>query len=85
MPTPPPTRAPPREVLLTGAGVRLLVVIQPMVTRLGDDYPYLGLHEMVREFCAEAGIECLDLLSGFRGRNAEDLQLHATDQHSSHC
>ncbi len=34
---------------------------------------------------AEAGIECLDLLSGFRGRNAEDLQLHATDQHSSHC
>jgi hypothetical protein len=56
-----------------------------MVTRLGDDYPYLGLHEMVREFCAEAGIECLDLLSGFRGRNAEDLQLHATDQHSSHC
>jgi GDSL-like Lipase/Acylhydrolase family len=69
---------------LSDAGIRFVVVIQPMITRLGDDYPYVRLHDMVREFCAGAGIECLDLLPRFLGREAEDLWVHATDQHPNH-
>ena len=39
---------------------------------------------MAREFCEAEGIEYVDLLSQFRGRNEEALWVHPTDQHPNH-
>lgn len=61
--------------------VRLLVAVFPMLSVLGDDYPYLRLHQMVGAFCAQNGIECVDLLERFRGRDDRSLWVHPTDQH----
>ncbi len=66
---------------LDAKGVRMLVPIFPMLSMLGDNYPYLGLHKMVREFCAAEGIECVDLLPDFRGLDDRELWVHPTDQH----
>lgn len=62
-------------------GVPCLVVVFPMLSRLGDDYPYVSLHDLVREHCAAAAIPHLDLLADCRGRDAAGLTVHPTDQH----
>jgi lysophospholipase L1-like esterase len=62
-------------------GLPLLVVVFPMLSRLGDDYPYASLHALVAAFHAAAGIDCLDLLPEFRGRDADRFTVHAIDQH----
>lgn len=61
--------------------VRCLVIVFPMLSRLGADYPYASLHTMVAEFCAAAGIEHLDLLPEIRGMDADRLTVHLIDQH----
>ena len=65
-------------------GIRFIVAVLPMVSRLGDDCPYVGLHELVVAFCAAEKIECVDLLPTVRGRNELDLWAHPTDQHPNH-
>ena len=67
--------------LARARGVRLVVAIFPMLSYLGDDYPYLGLHEIARAFCDDQQIECVDLLPAFRHRDEQPLWVHATDQH----
>lgn len=67
--------------LLRSRDVRFVVAILPMLSRLGDDYPFLGLHEMVAEFCDTEGIEHVDLLPAFRHRQDTALWAHPTDQH----
>jgi len=62
-------------------GVRLLVAVFPMISVLGPEYPYTRLHAMVGSFCADNGIECVDLLERFRGRDDRSLWVHPTDQH----
>jgi lysophospholipase L1-like esterase len=64
-------------------GIPLVVAILPMMSRLGDDYPYRGLHEAVAAFCAERGIDCVDLYPRFAGRDGRALWVHPTDQHPS--
>ena len=67
--------------LLEQRGVRLVVVILPMMSRLTDDDPFAPLHTLVREHCEEQGIEVIDLLPVFLGRRDTDLWVHPTDQH----
>jgi len=68
--------------VLDGHGIRLLLVPFPMLSGLAEqDYPYARLMAMVRDFCASAGIECVDLLPDFLGRQDETLWAHPTDQH----
>lgn len=62
-------------------GVRCLVVVFPMLSRLGADYPYASLHAMVGAFCTAAQIDHLDLLPELRGRDADRLTVHPIDQH----
>lgn len=69
------------QALCAEQQVRLLVAILPMISKLGDDYPYLALHEMVRGACVELKIDHVDLLPQFRNREAERLWVHPTDQH----
>ena len=65
-------------------GIRFVVAVLPMVSRLGEDCPYVGLHELVVAFCAEEKIECVDLLPAVRHRDELGLWAHPTDQHPNH-
>lgn len=62
-------------------GVHLLVAVFPMLSVLGPEYPYWRLHQMINAFCAQNGIECIDLLERFRDRDDRSLWVHPTDQH----
>lgn len=64
--------------------VRVVVVILPMLTGLSGTYPFQGLHDLVRTFCQNQGIEVVDLLPAFRGRNERELWVHPVDQHPNH-
>lgn len=61
-------------------GVRLLVAVFPMVTQL-KHYPLEGLHRLVTDKCDENGIEWVDLLAKFAGKEETELWVHPTDQH----
>lgn len=67
--------------LMAKHDVRFLVAILPMVSQLGENCPYAGLHELVSKFCAKEKIECVDLLPTVRFREETDLWAHPTDQH----
>ncbi|MCA8951775.1 MAG: hypothetical protein KDE27_19860 [Planctomycetes bacterium] len=64
-------------------GVGFAVAIFPMLSQLDvEPWPYAGLVTMVRDFCREAGIRCVDTSPEFVGRTDElDLWAHVTDQH----
>ncbi|MED6336082.1 MAG: GDSL-type esterase/lipase family protein [Planctomycetota bacterium] len=69
-------------------GIRFLIAILPMMTKLAGDYPYRRLHAEVRRFCEEAGIEFVDLLEpmlafvdGLEDYSETRLWVHPTDQH----
>lgn len=66
---------------LQARGIRLLVAVFPMLSDLRGAYPFRTLHAMVREFGAAHGIEVVDLLERFRGRDERELWVHPTDQH----
>ena len=70
------------HALLAARGIRFLVVPFPMMSGLREEaYPYAGLMRRVLDFCAQEGIETVDLLPAFRGRVDADLWVHVTDQH----
>jgi lysophospholipase L1-like esterase len=62
-------------------GIRMIVAVFPMMSGLNTHYPFTRVHELVRDFCAEKGIEEVDLLDCFLGRDEHDLWVHPTDQH----
>lgn len=66
---------------LEAAGVPLLIAVFPMLSLLGEDYPYAGLHAAVARFCAEEGIDTVDLYPRFAGLSDRDLWVHPFDQH----
>ncbi len=61
--------------------VRLLVVIFPMLSQLARGYPFVEFHRSVSDFCRESGIESLDKLPPFLGRDESSLWVHPLDQH----
>jgi hypothetical protein len=61
-------------------GFRIVAVIFPLLYKL-DDYPLEPEHLEVKSAFAAAGIEAVDLLDSFRGREAEDLWAHPVDPH----
>jgi hypothetical protein len=67
--------------ILSERGSTLVVAVLPMLSDLGDDYPYLGLHTLAVGFCRGEGIPCVDLLPQVRGLDEHDLWVHETDQH----
>jgi lysophospholipase L1-like esterase len=66
---------------LSEAGVPFLIAVFPMLSLLGDGYPYAGLHTAVARFCAEQGIDTVDLYPRFAGLRDRDLWVHPFDQH----
>jgi lysophospholipase L1-like esterase len=61
--------------------IGFVVAIFPMLSQLAGSYSYGELHDMVRAFCREHGIACVDLLPKFLGRDEYALWVHASDQH----
>jgi len=66
---------------MAARGGRLLVVVFPMFSQLASGYLFGELHELVRDACAEDGIDRLDLLPVFAGTDERELWVHPTDQH----
>ena len=60
---------------------RVLVAIFPIFSQLDGDYPFTDLHAKIAAACRAADLPCLDLLPTYRGRPAESLWAHPTDQH----
>src|SRR5262245_5598538 len=70
------------QEMLQQRGVTLVVAIFPMLSDLDlQPWPYEGLHALVRGFCAQAGIRCVDLRHVFDGVPERELWVDATDQH----
>jgi lysophospholipase L1-like esterase len=61
--------------------MRFVVVIFPMMSQLASGYPFAEIHAAVAEWCTGAGIENVDCLPPFLGRNERSLWVHPTDQH----
>jgi hypothetical protein len=66
---------------LTAAGVPFTIAVFPMLSELGDAYPYAGLHRAVADFCAAEHIDTVDLYAPFRGLDDKRLWVHPFDQH----
>lgn len=62
-------------------GIGLVVAVLPMLSQLRGENPYAPVHATVVAFCAEQGIEVVDLLPALAGRVDTDLWAHPTDQH----
>ncbi len=62
-------------------GFRLIVVVFPILYQLDENYPFEDLHAKFAKTCRDLRIEHLDLLRDYRGRPAESLWVHPTDQH----
>ena len=59
----------------------LALVIFPFFWELDADYPFSEAHDRVARAARRLGIPVLDLLNVFRGRDAEALWVHPTNQH----
>lgn len=66
---------------LVAADVPFVVAVFPMLSLLGEAYPYAGLHAAVATFCGEAGIDSVDLYAPFDGLVDRELWVHPFDQH----
>lgn len=67
--------------LLEAQDTGFAVVVLPMISQLGEHYPYLSLHDMAAQFLETNDVAYVDLLDPFRGREEADLWAHPTDQH----
>ena len=65
--------------------IALRLVIWPLLQGLGpgQHYPFATLHAVVREFCKQEGIELLDLLPVFAGRDPEQYWITPADLHAN--
>ncbi|MSR48321.1 MAG: hypothetical protein EXS13_14880 [Planctomycetes bacterium] len=61
--------------------IRLVVVVFPMLSQLQLGYLLGQLHLAVTDFCGRSGIESIDVLPRFLGRDETTLWAHPTDQH----
>lgn len=62
-------------------GFDLVLMIFPVLWQLSTDYPFLGIHEIVKSTAEALGIPVLDLLPAFAGHDGPELWVDATDQH----
>ncbi|MFT5287425.1 MAG: lysophospholipase L1-like esterase [Planctomycetota bacterium] len=66
---------------LESAEIPFTLAIFPMLSMLGDKYPYKGLHSAVAEFCETEQIDYLDLYAPFHTLEDRELWVHPFDQH----
>jgi len=64
-------------------GIPFGVSIWPYIQGLGRDehYPFTKMHDLVREYCAEHKIPCIDLLPVLKGYDTDSLWVSPADYH----
>jgi len=64
-------------------GIPFGVSIWPYIQGLssGEHYPFAKMHELVRAFCAEHAIPCIDLLPTLKGHATDSLWVSPADYH----
>ncbi len=67
--------------VVTGGGARLDVVVFPLFSHWGDDYPFDAWHERVARAWADLGVEVLDLRAAYAGHDGADLRVGMLDAH----
>ena len=67
--------------LCADAGLRLDVVVWPVVSHWGPDYPYDAWHEQIAAAWAAAGFDVIDLRETIAGTTYEDLRVNSLDAH----
>ena len=67
--------------LCADAGLRLDVVVWPVISHWGPDYPYDAWHDRIAAAWAAAGIDVIDLRETFAGTTYEDLRVNSLDAH----
>jgi len=63
------------------SGGRFVLMAWPLLVDLEGGYPFAAVHEKLRRFCLEEGIEYLDLLDALRGQTSARLWVHPVDRH----
>jgi lysophospholipase L1-like esterase len=63
------------------AGAKFLLAVLPLMARFDDGYPARGGHELVTRLAELDGIDAVDLLPAFAGRDPRRLWLHPIDHH----
>jgi lysophospholipase L1-like esterase len=63
------------------SGARVGLVIFPVLAELNKDYPFQAICDELMAFGRTNGIETLDLLPAFIGKNGPELWVSAQDQH----
>lgn len=64
-------------------GSRMVLMLFPILEQL-DAYPFREEHQRMVRVAQKNGIEVLDLLSIFEGRDASELWAHQSDHHPNH-
>ncbi|MCM2257122.1 MAG: SGNH/GDSL hydrolase family protein [Vicinamibacteria bacterium] len=62
-------------------GGRFVVALWPLLVGLDGRYPFAEQHAAIGAYCAQAGIEFVDLLPALQGRRPADLFVHPVDMH----
>lgn len=69
------------DALCRESDTRLLVLVFPAMAPFGEGYPLPDYHRTLVEFCLAHGIDVLDLLPAFEGRDPSRLQVSLLDAH----
>lgn len=62
-------------------GVRMLMFIYPLLVDLQGQYPFEKAHRKVAEIARRSGVEVVDLLPEYKGRDEKKLWVSLTDHH----
>lgn len=63
------------------SGGRFVLMLWPLLVGLEGRYPFAPVHDKLKRFCVQEGIEYLDLLDTLRGRPSASLWVHPVDRH----
>jgi lysophospholipase L1-like esterase len=69
------------SVIANRIGAQYGVIIFPFMYRLDDSYPFVVIHDMIKQVCQEHDIPVLDLFPAYRGHKDTSLWAHPSDQH----
>jgi hypothetical protein len=69
------------RTIADGHDAKVMVVLFPDLWHAWDDYPYLEIHEQVRDLARDNEFEVIDLLAPFSAYSPDELRVSASDGH----
>ena len=62
---------------------QFVIALHPVLIQLNNNYSFGAIHKTIEKFCASLEVPFLDFFYSFYGKNASELWVHPTDQHSN--